>query len=303
MSPLRVLFFGNHTVGVEALRTLSDHVYVAGVVAHPSDPEDGVRYDSVYEFAQKAGIPVIRGRGKNNLVHEFAANSAADLFWVTDYRYLLPTSLVSMAPLGAVNLHPSLLPRYRGRAPLNWAILQGETQLGLTAHFIADGVDEGDIILQKSFELSSDEDVGDALDNLLPLYRQITNEVIEGFVANRQVQRIPQMSDGQSAYAARRPEDGKVDWSKPAVTILNLVRAVTRPYPGAFTFLGGRKIQIWKAALSQRSLLGQPGQLIDLNGGRPVVRCGSGALEIVECSDEGSGDLMFKVGDCFGNPS
>ena len=303
MSLLRVLFFGNHTVGVEALRTLCVHVQVVGVVAHPNDPEDGVRYDSVYDCARAAGIPVIRGRGNSRQVHEFSVGAFADLFWVTDYRYLLPSSLVSMAPLGAINLHPSLLPRYRGRAPINWAILHGETQLGLTAHFIAAGIDDGDIILQKSFELSKDEDVGDALNKLMPLYRHITSEVIRGFIENRGVQRFRQVPDGRTEFPARRPEDGEIDWSNSAFSILNLIRAVARPYPGAFTFLEGKKIHLWKAALSQQSTSAPSGQVFDLHGGRPVVSCGSGALLMCEFSDESSAEVLVRVGDRFGDHS
>ena len=137
---MRIAFLGNHTVGVRALGTLASAVDVVAVVAHPPDPEDGVRYESVFEFAKKHGLPAIRGKPGQTHVRELLQEASPELIWVTDYRYLLPIELIDQARLGAVNLHPSLLPRYRGRAPVNWAILHGESELGLTAHFIDEGM-------------------------------------------------------------------------------------------------------------------------------------------------------------------
>jgi len=133
---MRIVFLGNHTVGVKVLDTLNEVANLSGVVAHPPDPDDGVRYASVYEWSLEHRIPVIRGRAKDAVVHGFIRDRCPELLWVTDYRYLLPAEVLNLAPWGAVNLHPSLLPEYRGRASVNQAIINGETRLGLTAHFI-----------------------------------------------------------------------------------------------------------------------------------------------------------------------
>src|SRR5262245_39304488 len=133
---MRVLFLGNHTVGTKTLAAIAETETVVGVVAHPEDPEDGVRYESVYGLALSRGWKVLRGGGKDTKVDEFIRQAKPDLLWITDFRYLLPAPLLNIAPLGVVNLHPSLLPKYRGRAPINWAILKGETTLGLTAHYV-----------------------------------------------------------------------------------------------------------------------------------------------------------------------
>ena len=142
---MRLLFFGNHTVGVRALAAAAELTEVVGVVAHPPDPEDGLRYESVADFATAQGWPVLRAVGRDAGVAAFVAAQRPDVIWITDYRYLLPAAVVALAPLGAINLHPSLLPKYRGRAPVNWAILHGESELGLTAHRVDDGMDTGDV--------------------------------------------------------------------------------------------------------------------------------------------------------------
>src|SRR5262245_59258959 len=113
---MRVLFLGNHTVGIRALETIGDMAEVVGVVAHPPDPEDGVRYLSVYDYALQREWKTVRCGGKESGLAGFIKDACPDLIWITDYRYLLPASVLSLPPLRVVNLHPSLLPEYRGRA-------------------------------------------------------------------------------------------------------------------------------------------------------------------------------------------
>ena len=274
---MRVVFLGNHTVGVTALSVLAGGAEVVGVVAHPLDPEDGVLYQSVSEYAKSCGFSVIRGKASEPRVADFIAEAKPDLLWITDYRYLLPAHLLCIAPLGTINLHPSLLPSYRGRAPINWAILHGETELGLTAHFVDEGMDSGDIIEQEYFELSVDEDVGDALSKLIPLYAAVSSRILKNLQTGNIVRR--KQDDSRSTYfPARKPEDGLIDWGQSAMVIVNLVRAVAKPYPGAFTFMGGAQILIWKACLAKPWVNGQAGTIIGFEQGAPVVACGGGAL-------------------------
>ena len=275
---MRVVFLGNHTVGVRVLQAMTSHADVTGVVAHPEDPEDGVRYESVFDFANRQGWSAIRGTPKDPGVHAFIEAARPDLLWITDYRYLIPPSLFQVARLGAVNLHPSLLPKYRGRASLNWAILRGETTLGLTAHFVDEGMDTGDIIEQISFELSEDQDVGDCLEILYPLYGQVTRQVLSCFHAGK-VPRRPQDHAIATAFPRRRPEDGLIDWGQPARLVCNLVRAVAAPYPGAFTTLAGQKLTIWKARALDTAVSGDgPGVVLEVTPEGTTVQCGAGAL-------------------------
>lgn len=278
---VRVAFLGNHTLGVRALETIAETEQVVAVVAHPEDPEDGVRYTSVHDLAVRRGWPVLRAAGRDVALAEFLRGAAPDLIWITDYRYLLPPGLLELAPLGGVNLHPSLLPRYRGRAPINWAILNGETTLGLTAHVVDEGMDSGDVIAQVEYGLGAEQDVGDALAALYPLYVRLTCEVLAHFHAGA-VPRSPQDHARATAFGARRPEDGRIDWTQPADWVVNLVRAVARPYPGAFTLHGGERITVWRARRAEADLDATPGAVVALGPAGPLVRCGAGLVELVE---------------------
>ena len=295
---VKIVFLGNHTVGVSTLSVLADRLDVVGVVAHPADPEDGVCYQSVFEYAKSRSLPVIRGKASELGVANFIKKADPDMIWITDYRYLLPVHILNIVPLGTINLHPSLLPKYRGRAPINWAILEGETNLGLTAHYVNEGMDSGDIIEQQRFEISTNEDVGDALRKLLPLYTTITHRILDnlqtGCVARRK------QNDAEATYyPARKPEDGQIDWNHSATAILNLVRAVAAPYPGAFTFLGDSKVLIWKSYLAQPCLSGCPGLVVGFEDGAPVVACGEGALVLSEIEFSDAENCQIALGVRF----
>lgn len=299
---MRVLFLGNHTVGIKALEVISETEEVVGVIAHPPDPEDGARYLSVYDYAIRRGWKPIRSTGKDRNLARFIRDASPELLWITDYRYLLPDSLLGAAPLGVINLHPSLLPRYRGRAPINWAILRGETTLGLTAHFVDGGLDTGDIISQMSFELGTDHDVGDALEILYPLYYRLTKEVL-GFIRRGRVPRTPQDHSQATRFSHRRPEDGRIDWHQSVHSIWNLVRAVSSPYPGAFTTLADYKLTVWKAQPSSFHLTSRstPGAVLDVGTHGVAVQCGDGILSLTSFELDSNGcQSLLKPGVVLG---
>lgn len=300
VTTMRVLFLGNHTVGVRALRVIHAEASLVGVVAHPADAEDGVRYESVYTCAKALGVPVIRASGGSAELESFVAACRPDLIWITDYRYLVSGAVLNLAPLGAINLHPSLLPKYRGRAPINWAILRGETEFGLTAHVVDEGMDSGEIVAQRRFTLSQDEDVGDALNKLYPMYEDITRDVLHSLAAGRW-QRSRQNHDDATAFPRRRPTDGLIDWSLPAREVWNLVRAVAAPYPGAFTSCRGGTMRVWHVAgIEPFSALRctQPGEVIQAtpDGHCVTVACGDAALTIDRFDLEDGADLP-ELGD------
>ncbi|MBM3976752.1 MAG: methionyl-tRNA formyltransferase [Planctomycetes bacterium] len=278
-----IVFLGNHDVGVRTLDVLAECAELAAVVAHPLDPEEGVVYASVAEWAERRGLPCLRASGRQPQLAEFVRAHAPELLWIADYRYLLPAEVLALAPLGAVNLHPSLLPAYRGRAPVNWAILHGERELGLSAHFVDSGTDSGDLIAQARFALREDQDVGDALALLYPLYEQLTRRVLRQFERGR-VRRRRQDASRASTFPRRRPEDGAIDWARDARSVHNLVRAVARPYPGAFTVLAGRKLHLWKARRFDFDPQAAPGTLLDATRDELVFACGQGGLRVRDWS-------------------
>lgn len=294
---MKVVFLGNHTVGVRALQALLGQVEVVGVVAHPIDEEDGVRYESVYDFSIENNLPVIRGTGKSLKTIEFIKELKPDLLWVTDYRYIIPEILIKIAPLGAVNIHPSLLPKYKGRAAINWAIINGEKEIGLTVHFIDNGVDTGDIIEQIKVSMTDDEYIGDVLNKCYPLYFNITNKVIGLFKSNL-IKRIPQTSE-YPVFPRRTAEDGKIDWNKSAIEIHNLIRAVSNPYPGTFSFYKSKKIFIWKALFVLTENFNQlaNGTIIEKKSNTFKVKCTSGFIEVTNFSFEGNVILNLQIGD------
>jgi methionyl-tRNA formyltransferase len=202
---------------------------------------------------------------------------------VADYRYLLPSAVIASAPFGAVNFHPSLLPTYRGRAPINWAILHGETELGLTAHLIDEGMDTGDVIAQRRYTLNSEEDVGDALRKLYPLYRELTLEITAALTKGHPPC-VPQDHALATTFPRRRPEDGLVDFSVSAREVLNLIRAVARPYPGAFAWCDETRITFWKARLAEPSKEVEipPGTVTQALANGFAVTCGRDALNVLE---------------------
>ncbi len=281
----RAILLGNHTVGVRALDVLRTCAEVCAVVAHPEDPEDGVCYESVYDHARSAGLRVYRLAGRDSGLVDLMARHRPELLLSVDYRYRIPPQILNIQGLTSINLHPGLLPRYRGRAPLNWAILQGETQLGLTAHCMDEGVDSGDIIAQVQFELAAHEDVGDALRKLYPLYADMVRKVF-ALVESGKLPRRPQDHAQATVYPRRRPEDGVIEWNLPAHHIHRLVRAVAAPYPGAFGWYDNRKIIVWKAQVSSLSMSAEAGCVTRWVGAHGFeVACGTDAIIVTRWTD------------------
>jgi methionyl-tRNA formyltransferase len=276
---LKVVFLGNHNVGIEALKALKDACDVCGVVAHPLDAEEGVVYASLADFSRAADIPVIRGKASDPEVLNFIKKFNPDLIWITDYKFLVPKELIALAPKGCINLHPSLLPKYRGRAPINWAIIHGEKEVGLTAHFVDEGVDTGPIIEQEQVTVSDDEYIGDILNKLYPIYYSLSEKVLRQ-ITNGTADPKPQDITNSKIYPRRKPEDGKIDWSKSAQEIRNLVRAVSKPYPGAFFFYEGKKYTVWRCQIEPLPL---DTKTMGIDNGT-IVSSDSNSIKI-KCSD------------------
>jgi methionyl-tRNA formyltransferase len=208
------------------------------------------------------------------------------------YRNLLPADLLALAPLGAYNLHGSLLPKYRGRAPINWMLANGEREAGATLHHMVKRADAGDIVAQRAIEITDD-------DTALTLYRKVVpigadlirqyHPMIASGTAPRRAQDLKQ----GSYFGRRRPEDGRIDWNWSARRIFNVVRAVTHPYPGAFGFLNGRKVFIWSAKIAtETGIRGAAGEVIaELTGGGAIeVAAGAGSVALCRIQIEGGAE-------------
>lgn len=252
--------FAYHDVGARCLQVLLDAgVDVRLVVTHRDDPAEGIWFASVERLA--------RGRGLDVLVDPDAATlerrvreAAPDFLFSFYYRRMLPPALLALALRGAYNMHGSLLPKHRGRAPVNWAVLLGDTETGATLHEMVEKPDAGRIVDQQAVPIGPD-------DTALEVFRRVTG------AAEAVLRRsLPRLLDGTaelraqdlsrgSYHGGRRPEDGRIDWSRSAAEIHNLVRAVAPPYPGAFTDDGGVRRRILRTRLepARRARGGSPG--------------------------------------------
>ncbi len=236
---------GNHTVGVFVIKALIQERTLIGIVAHPRDLEDGVKYESVYDFGIKNKIPTVRGTPKDEHVLDFLFKNKPDMIWVADYKFILPKEIIIIPKYGAINFHPSLLPHYRGRAPLNWAMINGEKYTGLTVHMIDEGIDSGDIIHQEKIEISKEDYIGDILEKIYPLYYDISLLVLNAIRSGR-FKTKKQTKSSDKIYKARKPKDGLITDEIEDEGILRLIKAVSRPYPGAYFEYDDKKIIIWK---------------------------------------------------------
>jgi len=272
---MRVILFGSYTPGVSVLECLLDaEVDVVAVGTHWSEPEDDA-WVSLYEQAVQRGLNVMRfDRHTRHEIGSFVRESRADLGLTIGFRYLLDEEVIGIPPGGWLNFHSSLLPQYRGRAPLNWAIINGEKELGVSLHRIDEGTDTGDIVFQERFTLTESEDVGDALDKLYPLYQSLALKAVDGYRAG-DLPQTPQDHPMATVFPRRTPEDGRIDWNWPATQAVNFVRGLTHPYPGAYTYLNGKRLQIWKAKVGDTtSPAGKPGSVLTDGG----INCNPGIL-------------------------
>jgi methionyl-tRNA formyltransferase len=250
------------------------------VVTHEDDPGETVWFRSVGALARSAGIPVI-APADVNAPESVAAIAAAEpeLLLSIYYRQMMKPRVLALASAGSLNLHGSLLPRYRGRAPVNWVLLHGERETGVTLHYMDEKPDHGDIVAQRAVPIARDDTALTLTRKLAVAGRLVFRETYPALVRGTAARR-PQDHAAASYFGRRRPEDGRIDWSRPAEAIRNLVRAVTDPWPGAFTALRGRRLTVWGA--ETRAGGAQPGEIRMADDGAPLVGTGDGLLELTD---------------------
>ena len=281
----RAVVFGYHNVGVRCLKVLlSQGVDVPLVVTHDDAPGEVIWFDSVAAVAAERGIAVIAPADPNaaDVVGRVAA-ARPDFIFSFYYRQLLKGTMLALAPRGALNMHGSLLPKYRGRVPVNWAIIHGEAETGATLHYMTVKPDDGDIVAQTAVPILIDDTAGEVFNKVTVAAELTLHRALPGLVAGN-APRIPQQIGTRSYFSGRKPEDGIIDWSRTARSIHDLVRAVAPPYPGARTTLDGLPARMLRTRVLDESTRVAPG--IALEHGRLVAHCGGGgtlavlALEI-----------------------
>jgi methionyl-tRNA formyltransferase len=253
---------------------------VAAVVTHRDDPHEEVWFRSVAALARQAGLPVLQPDSVNQPdVLSALAELRPDLILSVYFREILSPEVLRLAPRGALNLHGSLLPRYRGRCPVNWVLIHGERETGVTLHYMDAKPDRGDIAAQRAVEIADDDTALTLNRKLGEAARHLLRETFPLLVAGT-APRIPQDHARATYFGGRRPEDGRVEWQQGAHQLYNLVRAVTHPYPGAFTTWRGRQLFVWSATPRDEPRSGRPGEVCGISPEEGIV-VGTGAGHLV----------------------
>ncbi|MBL8146684.1 MAG: methionyl-tRNA formyltransferase-like protein [Anaerolineae bacterium] len=220
----------------------------------------------------------------------FWRDTPPDLLFMVSWRYLVPRAVYQQARLGAFALHDSLLPAYRGFAPTVWAIINGEEHTGVTLFEVAEGVDTGPIVAQRGVPIYPDDTIADVLSRVTESYLDVLEEQLPALLAGNAPRTVQDVRE--ATFTCRRlPEDNRIDWSRPAAEIYNLIRAVTAPYPGAFTTFSGRRLSVWTAQplAGYSPYVGRvPGRVVEVRSGEgSVVLTGDGALLLTNVQFEG----------------
>ena len=294
--------FAYHNVGVACLRVLlAQGISVKLVVTHPDNPNENVWFDSVEKLARERGIPVVMPDDPNT--PEFLAEVAAlkpDFLFSFYYRMMLSPTMLSVAARGAFNMHGSLLPKYRGRVPINWAIIKGETETGATLHEMVEKPDAGRIVDQQSVAILPDE-------TALEVFIKVTDAA-----AATLARALPKLVDGiaqltvqdlkaGSYFGGRKPEDGVINWHDSAQNIHNLVRAVAPPYPGASTTVKGKRVTIIKTSLAPPHFIHSNPGYLNVSSTRAIALCGDGRmLRVLEAEIDGKIRDEVEIAGLFG---
>jgi methionyl-tRNA formyltransferase len=293
VSEARAVVFAYHDVGVRCLRTLlSGGVAVPLVVTVPDDPREKQWFASVAATAADYGLDVVAPEDANTpeLVRR-VGELQPDFVFSFYYRSMLGAPLLRAARRGALNMHGSLLPRYRGRAPVNWAILRGERECGATLHYMVERVDAGDIVDSQAVPILLDDDAHEVYAKVTVAAETVLARSLPGLIAGTAPRRPQPVLPGEY-FGRRRPEDGRIDWSRPALEIHNLVRAVAPPFPGAFGTVAGERWEIHRTRLAEGVAAPRRPSLFGA-GASCYLACGEGVLRLLAAANaRGPVDLL-----------
>ncbi len=286
----RAVVFAYHNVGVRCLSVLlANGVDVQLVITHTDNPNENIWFDSVERLATINRLPCATPLDPNS--PEWIERIRAlqpDFIFSFYYRHLLKVALLDAARLGAYNLHGSLLPKYRGRVPVNWAVIKGERHTGATLHRMVEKPDAAAIVAQQAVPILPDDTAHDVFQKVTVASEIVLDQALPALIAGTATMTPMDLAPGHY-FGGRKPEDGRIDWSQSAQTIHNLVRGVAPPYPGAFTDILGRRLRVLRSRLDRhvKAQSGPPG--IYLDGARVLVDCADARvleLLVVEHQDQ-----------------
>jgi UDP-4-amino-4-deoxy-L-arabinose formyltransferase/UDP-glucuronic acid dehydrogenase (UDP-4-keto-hexauronic acid decarboxylating) len=277
---MKTIALAYHNIGCVGIEALLRHDFeVVAVLTHRDDAQENIWFNSVAELAASRGIPVFAPEDVNHplwvkRIKEFAP----DIIFSFYYRNMIKPPILDIPPRGCLNLHGSLLPKYRGRCPINWVLVNGEKKTGVTLHYMTPKPDDGDIVGQKEIAIADDDTAASLHEKTAQASSVLLDEILPK-IKDGTAPRTSQDHSTATYYGGRRPEDGEIDWTGTARQVRNLVRAVTRPYPGAFSYIANQKCLFW--AVSEVSYSGEelsPGTILSVDPF--VILCGEGAVRV-----------------------
>jgi methionyl-tRNA formyltransferase len=287
---MRTVVFAYHNVGVRCLSVLLAHgVEVPLVVTHQDNPNETIWFDSVAALARLHDIPVLTPADPNTPeLRAQIAGLSPDLLFSFYYRLMLGAELLDIPAAGALNLHGSLLPKYRGRVPVNWAVIKGERETGATLHYMTAKPDAGDIVAQQTVPILIDDTAFDVFGKVTVAAEIVLDRALPGLLAGT-APRTPQDLSLGSYFGGRKPEDGRIDWNRGAAEIHNLVRGVAPPYPGAFCEVQGRRVRVLRTLLPAETPSPRGFPTLFCQDGRCYAQCGDGRpLRILSIEVDGT---------------
>jgi methionyl-tRNA formyltransferase len=288
-----------HDIGFRCLEILIRRKQnVVAVFTHENDPDETIWFRSVADLAVAHGLPCYVPENVN-APHwiDLLKRLRPDILFSFYFRQMLSREILDIPILGAINLHGSYLPKYRGRCPVNWVLVNGETETGVTLHYMVERPDAGDIIARTKVAIDLQDTAFTLYHKMERASARLLGKTLPRILAGTN-RRIPQDLSQGSYFGGRHPEDGKIDWTRTSVEIYNLIRAVTRPYPGAFSYLRGQKVLIWRAERldTDVSTKDVPPGTIEVHHQSFLVKAGRGALRVLACQLEGGPELETSRG-------
>ncbi len=257
---MKIVFFGATELGYKCCRHIikKNLAEVAGIftipqefkISYSKEPVKNVTYADFHSLGKEFSIPIIEVTGKMSDYKTELEKLSPEFILVLGWYYMIPKSMRDIAPKGCAGFHSSLLPKYRGGAPLVWAVINGETETGLSFFYLGDGVDNGDIIAQEKISIEEKDTIKELIDKSTIVCIKIIDEYIPK-ISNGTASRMKQDESKATTVPQRNPDDGLIDWSWSTKEIKDFIRAQTKPYPGAFTIIDGKKVTIWDADITE----------------------------------------------------
>jgi methionyl-tRNA formyltransferase len=290
---VKAAVFAYHEIGYVCLEeVLATGMEVSCLFTHKDDLREQIWFRRPVELALEEAIPVYDPEIlRDSKWTELLKRISPDYIFSFYYRYMIPQEILDTARVAALNLHGSLLPKFRGRCPVNWVLIEGEKRSGVTLHVMEAKPDAGDIVAQREVEITFDDTAHSLFLKLAAAARLLMRELLPELLSGR-FPRVPQ-AGASSYYGGRRPEDGLIDWGNDVVAVYNMIRAVTHPYPGAFTFIDGKKLFIWRAEALDVAHAAPGGTVISTNP--LLVAADRGALRLISVQLDGEPEIASET--------